>query len=304
MPYAESNERKALVYALLSVLLWSTVATAFKLGLRTLEPLQLLWLGCCFSLVFFIAYALLNNVVDQLRRCTRSDFFRLAGMGVLNPLLYYCILFEAYDRLPAQIAQPLNYTWAITLALLAVPILRQPLTRWSFAGMIVSYLGVLVLLSQGASPSRPEILQHLDPLGIFLALASTLIWALYWLATARFAYQPALLMSVSFAVATPLVGLVCWNTAGLPELTLRHLGFGAWVGLIEMGITFLLWHQALSNTHHAGRIGQLIFLSPFISLILINYVLDEKVHFSSVLGLTGIVTGLVLARRSPRWVTP
>jgi hypothetical protein len=32
-------------------------------------------------------------------------------------------LFEAYDRLPAQVAQALNYTWALTLTLLAVPVL-------------------------------------------------------------------------------------------------------------------------------------------------------------------------------------
>ena len=76
-------------------------------------------------------------------------------------------------------------------------------------------------------------------------------------------------------------------------MTLSRLGFGAWVGLIEMGVTFLLWQQALRRTAHAGRIAQLIFLSPFLSLMLIDRVLGEHVHASSCVGLAAIVGGLV-----------
>ncbi len=299
MPLHEINERSALGYALASVLLWSTVATAFKLGLKTLEPLQMLWLGSCFSLLFFALYAWATGALHLIRACRPKDLAKLAFMGVLNPFLYYLLLFEAYDRLPAQIAQPLNYTWAITLALLAVPLLKQPLTRWGLLGMIVSYMGVLILLSGGENSGGLKMNASLDLVGIFLALASTLVWAGYWLTTTRFSYHPAVLMSISFTVGTPLVGLACLMSTGLPSLTLSHLGYGAWVGLVEMGVTFLMWHQALKKTRHAGRIGQLIFLAPFISLLLINYVLGESVQGTSVLGLIGIVAGLVIARRSP-----
>ena len=47
------NERSALLFGLSAVLLWSTVATGFKLGLRVLEPVQLLWLGSMISFAFF-----------------------------------------------------------------------------------------------------------------------------------------------------------------------------------------------------------------------------------------------------------
>jgi drug/metabolite transporter (DMT)-like permease len=55
---------------------------------------------------------------------------------------------EFLERLPAQIAQPLNYTWAITLSLLAVPILGQRMSWRAASGLLVSYCGVVVLLSQ------------------------------------------------------------------------------------------------------------------------------------------------------------
>jgi len=290
---APYNERLALACALAAVLAWSTVATGFKLGLRVLEPLQLLWLGALISFGFFTVMLLVTGRWRGLANLSGRDWRRVAGLGLLNPFLYYFILFEAYDRLPAQIAQPLNYTWAIMLAVLAVPILGQPLTRRTLAGIVVSYAGVVVLLAQG----RLDGFAQVDLLGVALALASTLIWALYWLANVRLKTDALVLMSGSFAVGAAAVGLACALLEGLPAMNAQSLGYGAWVGLVEMGITFVLWQTAMRRTAHAGRIAQLIFLSPFLSLVLIDRVLGEAVSMSSVAGLVLIVAGLLIARR-------
>lgn len=285
----ETNERAALMYALAAVAAWSTVATGFKLGLAVLAPLQLLFLGTVISAALFAVLATLGGHWQPGRQAVLGG----AAFGVVNPFLYYLVLFEAYERLPAQIAQPLNYTWAITLALMAVPILRQPLTRHTLAGIVVGYAGVLVLLSG----SRTETGPGLDGVGVGLALASTVLWAGYWLMNARSTLPPITLMTWSFLLATPLVGAACWLGPGLPPLSWPTLGYGAWVGLIEMGFTFLFWQRALRLTGNAARIGQLIFLSPFLSLVLIDTVLGEDVRATSVVGLAVIVAGLWISRR-------
>lgn len=287
------RERDALWYGVGAVLLWSTVATGFKLGLAEMKPLELLWLGAAISFGFFAAVSLVTGRWTTIAQLAARDWLRLGALGLLNPFLYYLILFEAYARLPAQIAQPLNYTWAITLALLAVPILHQRMTLRMFGGILVSYAGVSILLSQG----RLDGFAGVDALGVALALGSTLVWATYWLATVRTREDPLVMMTVSFAVGALAIGIACQFEYGLPTLTLRRLGFGLWVGLIEMGVTFLLWQQALRLTAHAGRIAQLIFLSPFISLLLIDRVLGEHVHPSSFVGLAAIVAGLLVAGR-------
>ena len=64
-----------------------------------------------------------------------------------------------------------------------------------------------------------------------------------------------------------------------------------------MGFSFLLWQQALRRSTEAGRISQLIFLSPFISLLLIGAVLGETIHLTSWLGLGIIVLGLLITGR-------
>lgn len=282
------DERSALFSALGAVLLWSTVATGFKLGLEVLDPLQLLFLGSAISSAVFVVAALRRGWPRRGLNLREGALF-----GALNPALYYLILFEAYDRLPAQIAQPLNYTWAIMLALLAVPVLGQRLTARTMGGIAVSYAGVVVLLSQGRLDRLPDV----DPFGVALAMFSTLLWAAYWLFNARSTTEPESFMATSFCLATPVVGLLCWIGPGFPTLTMRTVGYGAWVGVVEMGVTFLLWQRALKLTAHAARIGQLIFLSPFLSLVLIGEVLGETVHLTSWLGLGIIVLGLAITGR-------
>ena len=282
-----ARERRALLYALASVALWSTVATGFKLGLRDMAPVQLLLVGCVIALLFF---AVARGFVSA--KLTLRQHAAAAALGLVNPFAYYLILFEAYDRLPAQIAQPLNFTWAIALALLAMPLLRQRLSARGWIGVVIGYVGVVVILTKG----NFDGVGHYDPLGVALALGSALIWAWYWIMTVRLGIHPVPLMLNGFAVAACLVAVVCWATVGWPALNLETVGYGAWVGLVETGVAFLLWQRAMAITAQAGKLGALIFLAPFLSLVLIAAVLGETIHPSAVVGLALIAAGLVLSR--------
>ena len=281
-----TREREAVISALIAVLLWSTVASGFKLGLRHLDVLQLLFLG---SLVSWLLFAL-AKVVNRPPPIIPSERGTVVWLGLINPFLYYIILFEAYDRLPAQVAQPLNYTWAIVLAVLAVPLLKQKLTARAAAGMVTSYAGVVVLVWR----NPVDAAMPLDALGLGFALASTVLWAGYWLINTRCRSDPLAMMFSSFSVALPVIAAACWWGPGWPVFTTTNVFYGAWIGLLEMGATFLLWQRALRLTDSAARISQLIFIAPFLSFALIAVVLDEPIGWTSIAGFTVIVTGLVI----------
>lgn len=284
-----------------AVALWSSVATAFKLGLSVFSPLQLVTLSVAIATLFFLALSLATGRLDakplKLMR-TSGALGRSMGLGLLNPLLYYLILFFAYDLLPAQIAQPVNYTWSITLALMAIPLLGQRLTRKHLLAILLSYVGVLVIVIP-ASAAQGANAQALSWFGIGLALLSTFIWAGYWLLNARDSGEPITMMTISFLTATPILLVACYLLDGWPPLTARGLGYAVWAGLAEMGLGFLFWQLALRATDRAALLGQLIFLAPFVSLLLIHHVLDEPVAATSVIGLGIIVAGLVWSARLP-----
>jgi drug/metabolite transporter (DMT)-like permease len=61
-----------------------------------------------------------------------------------------------------------------------------------------------------------------------------------------------------------------------------------------MGITFILWLMALKLSSTTAKVSNLIYLSPFISLILIHFFVGEVILISTVIGLAFIVGGIVL----------
>ena len=272
-----------------AVLMWSTVAVGFKLGLRNMEPIQLLWIGSCFSWVLFSTCC----VIFPNQRQEIPHVARACLLGLLNPLLYYIVLLTAYDLLPAHVAQPLNYTWAIVTALLAIPMLGQKLRPSTFIGILVGYLGVLLLVTKGQLSGSFGF----DPLGVSLALGSTLIWAVYWIWSVSVRLEPWWFMWYGFTVAVPLLTVLCYFTVGFPSLILSNLGYGAWIGLLEMGFAFLLWQRAISSTTSVAKLSQLIFLSPMISLLLIYTILGESIHYTALIGICLIFVGLYVVNR-------
>jgi drug/metabolite transporter (DMT)-like permease len=215
----------------------------------------------------------------------RGSQIRLSALqGLLNPLGYYGVLFQAYDRLSAQAAMALNYTWPLVLALLAVPLLGERF-RWRLVlALGVSLLGV-VLVATGGSWGT---LQVEDPWGVLLAVGSSGIWALYWLLNVRDGRDAVLKLFMGFLFGS-LYGLlllpfqeVSWTVAGL--------GWAAYIGLAEMGLTFVFWLRALELAGHRGSLANWVYVTPFLSLGLIAVLLGETIALGSVVGL-----GLILA---------
>jgi drug/metabolite transporter (DMT)-like permease len=65
-----------------------------------------------------------------------------------------------------------------------------------------------------------------------------------------------------------------------------------YIGLFEMGLSFILWLRAMRLTNNTARISTLIFLAPPLSLLLIWWLLNEPVMPSTLVGLVFILGGL------------
>ena len=287
---AEVDRRKAYLYGIATVLLWSTVASAFKLSLRYLDYAQLLLYASAVSTVALGCAVLVQGKVSHLWSEARRAWGRALLLGLCNPLAYYLVLFSAYERLPAQEAQPLNYTWALTLALLSVPLLKQRLRWQDGVGGIVCYAGVLVISTHG----DVFALHFTDSLGVVLALGSTVLWALYWIFNTREEGDPTVRLFLNFALSLPFVGLYCAWQSSLWPVPIEGLVGAGYVGLFEMGVAFVLWQQALRYAENTAQVGNLIFVSPFLSLGFIYLLVDEAIRPSTPVGLALVVAGLVL----------
>lgn len=285
------NERRALGLGLSAVLLWSTVATAFKLTLAEFSPIQMLTIASIVSAIALLAICTVQGKLKLLPSTFLSNPWYYILLGLINPLAYYIILFKAYDLLPASQAQAINYSWAITLTLMAAAFLGQKIRKQDWLACTFSYLGVIVIATQGDVLG----LNFDSPLGVGLALLSTLLWASYWILNTKNKADPIVGVLLGFLVAIPCaIGLTLYEGLSFAQISTQGWFAVTYVGLFEMGVTFVLWLSALKLTQNTARISNLIFASPFISLMLLASIIGEQIHPSTLIGLVLIILGLVI----------
>ncbi|KLV05796.1 MULTISPECIES: DMT family transporter [Photobacterium] len=283
------NERYALGYGLTAVLLWSTVATAFKITLQSFTPLQMLAAASTVSVLALTAIAAYQNKLHLVGRTLRSRPLYYLALGLINPLAYYLILFQAYDLLPASLAQPLNYSWAITLTLMAAVFLGHKIRKQDWVACLLGYAGVVVIATKGDVLA----LEFDNPTGVALALVSTLLWAMYWILNTKNQADPVISVLLGFLISLPFSVGASLYLQGWPSAPWQGWAAVSYVGLFEMGITFVLWINALKMTRNTARISNLIFIAPFISLMLLATIIGEEIHSSTLLGLVMIIIGLL-----------
>ncbi len=278
------------IFAALTILFWGTAATAFKLTLRHINFVQLLAWSSFFSTIILFGIVLITGKFKELLAVPRKEIYPSIVLGFINPFAYYFILFKAYELLPAQMAQPLNFIWPLVLVLLSVPMLGEKLTTKSILSLIISFLGVILISSQGNFS-----FQGIEsPLGVFLALFSSLIWALYWILNLR----PSKIDQVSrlflnFGFATIFSFAAGFFFNDFWSINLLGIFGSIYVGAFEMGITFVLWLKALSLTNSKAKLGNVIYVIPFLSLVFINLVVGERIIWTTIVGLVIIVGSII-----------
>lgn len=288
-----NNQTKAYTYAALTILFWGTAATAFKLALHDLTPLELLVISNLVAFAILSSIVIFRKKTGELIPKRSKDLGMSLLLGFLNPFAYYLVLFEAYSRLPAQLAQPLNFVWPIALVLLSVPLLRQSLNRMDIVALLVSFLGVYLLSSQG----NPLNFVFADGVGIMLALFSSVIWALFWLLNVKDQRDAAVKLCLNFFFSLLFV-IPLALAKGVFPISLSF-GFGAavYVGFFEMGITFVLWLQALKYARSTAQMGNIIYITPFVALFFVHVVLHERIYYTTFLGLFLIIAGILTQRK-------
>jgi drug/metabolite transporter (DMT)-like permease len=286
------NQSRAYLFALLTVLSWSTVATAFKIALRELNYIQVLLVANAVALaVYGIILMFRRERVKILPLSGRDLGFSLV-QALLNPFGYYLILFKVYSILPAQIAQPVNFIWPVVLMILSAPLLKQPIRLTGLLALLISFAGVVVLSSQGN-------LFHFrikEPLGIALALSSSVVWSFFWIINLKDKRDDVLKLFLSALISLVCVLILAAATRNLSPVFSKPLLPAIYIGLFEMGIPFVLWLKALQLSESTGKISNLIYLTPFLSLILIHTVLKERLYYTSLIGLALIVAGILVQR--------
>jgi drug/metabolite transporter (DMT)-like permease len=175
------------------------------------------------------------------------------------------------------------------VVLLSIPLPRQKIGIKSISAITISFGGVFIVSTQG----NILVLGFSSPEGTLLVLSSSVIWALFWVYSIRderdevgklFLYFTS--RFVFIAISIPLFSEIV-----IPDVV-RLLG-ATYVGLFEMGVTFVMWSKALKLSKTTAQVSNFIYLVPFLSLIVIHFTVGEEISLSTIVGLIFIVAGII-----------
>lgn len=174
------------------------------------------------------------------------------------------------------------------LSIMAIPILKQRLTMADIIAAICCYFGVLVIATQGDISS----LAFTNLVGVVFALLSTIIWAVYWLFNTKDSRPQLLSLTLNFGFSLPFIFCYYIATSSDENWPLTGILGAVYIGVFEMGITFVLWNIALKLTNKTSKIANLIFIAPILSIVWLSQLTDEVIRLSTLVGLGFILVGL------------
>ncbi|NLI21221.1 MAG: EamA family transporter [Clostridiales bacterium] len=184
--------------------------------------------------------------------------------GVLGLFGYHALYFMALKRAPVVEASLINYLWPVLIVLFSAFLPGERLRWFHLAGVALGFGGVTLLLSNGGAFSLDA--RYLP--GYALALACSVIWALYSVLSRKNSAVPTVLIG-AFCGATAILSLLChllWEQTVVPRaeewLPILLLGLG------PVGLAFYTWDFGVKNGN-IRLLGALSYAAPLLSSVLL-----------------------------------
>jgi len=273
------------------ILAWGSTFAAIKVGLESSPPILFVGLR---SVIGGLAVAVLAATHGRPTRI-REHLGSYALITLLNVVGFFYLQTLAIQHLPSGLAAVLIYLQPVLTGVLAAPLLGEPLTALKLLGLGLGFGGIVVV-SAGAVGG------DVSGLGIGLAVAGALVWALGTIAFKRESERVDAIWAVAISFLAGGVLLTAFGgiTEGFaidwsPRFALA-LGY---TSLIGTALAWVLWF-VLVAAGEASRAAAYIFFVPLVSLLIGAVLLGERLGVSLLLGSALVVLGVFLVNRESR----
>jgi len=193
-----------------------------------------------------------------------------------------------------------------SLILAAIPIFTalfgalnrsERLSRRNWAGVLLSFLGIFLVVSRSSAVAQSGS----TLVGDMLEVASAVCFAVYLVLSKRLAASTTALKATTWTMwsAAPLLVLIA-----VPELRTvdwRTLSWPAWFGMaysatLIIGVGNVIWYAGVKEVGSA-RTALYSYLTPPVALLFAWAFLGEGVTLVQVLGMVAVLVGVALGRQ-------
>lgn len=273
------------------VLSWSSGYIGAKLGTQD---------GAAFNLLFWrfllvvVCLGLFLNI--RLLKVTWAQVRHYAVVGFLSQFLYLSCLYVAIqDGLPPGIAAIIAALQPLMTAALSTGSTTERSSGWEWAGLMISFVGVAVVIAgQYSSGQRVGLVMYFLPLAAALGLTLATLYE-------RRTVQPeggGLVLPLFIQSLLTLIGftgaVLYTDTLSIPHSPDVLISI-VWLTVLSTFVAYLsLW--MLLRVMTATHVATLVYLEPPVTLMWAALMFGDAIHASTYAGMAVVVAGLLLVR--------
>lgn len=277
----------------LTILFWGNSFIATKYALEQLTPLTIIFLR------MIIAIVVLSFVAVQQKRSFSVNLKEHGYIIVLAMIatLHLGIQVEGLKHTSAS-----NTGWIIGfspifMAIIAFTFFKEKITLIQASGIVMAFIGLILLVSKGSLSS----ISLISNWGDLLVLGSTLTWAVYSLVGKKITlhYPPIMTILYTFIMMAIFISPFVLN--GPTINAVLHLSFVSTISILFLGIfcsgvAYVLWAQAMSEMP-AHKVGAFLYIQPFITFFSAWLLLGEKFTLITLVSGLIIIGGVIIVNR-------
>ena len=290
------GNRVAVIKALFAVSFWGASFVATKISLQYIAPTALVWIRFAMGVVV-LGFAVGLNKQFSLPKGKDWGYFALLG--------FLGITFHQWLQSTGLLtAQATTTAWIITstpifIALLGLLILKERLTWYQVAGVILAAFGVLLVVSKGNLSTLAA--GRFGTPGDFLVMISAVNWAVFSTLSrpGLKKHSATLMMFYVMSFGWLFTSILFFVGPGIAEIS--SIPWNGWIaisflGIFCSGIAYIFWYDAL-QVLPVAQTGAFLYLEPIITVIVAAILLKESILLATLIGGITIIVGVWLVNR-------
>lgn len=283
--------KNILVYLLLvgSATFWGANFNVGKLAIGIITPMSVI------AWRFIIASLLMLIILFMKERPTwkaiRPNIWMYVLLGIIGIFGFNGLVFVGLSRTSPVNASLIMATNPIVTVILSAIFLRERMQARQAIGMLVSFTGVMLVLTNGSLGRLGTV-----SVGDLLVLAGNICWALYSVLSRRYVKNSSPLTT---SAITMLVGAVClapfantYHAATTPSMVAA-----AWFSIIFMALcgsvlAYLWWNLGIAQIG-ANRTSIFFNLVPVMTMVFASFS-GETIMATQLMGTFLVIAGVIL----------
>jgi drug/metabolite transporter (DMT)-like permease len=290
------NPAKTYGAIVLSMIFWSLSFIWFKMANQTFHPIAIVFIRLVISAILLSLFLFLTKSFVKIRK---EDLKLFAMLAIFEPFFYFLGESFGLTYVSATVASVIISTIPVVATIGAVVFLKERLKVINYAGIVISFIGVLVfIINRNGSLS-------FNVRGLVLLMIAVISASGYNLTLSRLVgrYSPVFIVNVQNIIGA-LLFLPLFMIFDYRHFIYTPFTFSNLIPVIELSVfascgAFILFAFSVGNM---GITKANVFSNciPVFTAIFSFILMGDKLTFQNIAGMAIVITGLLLSQMNSR----